>query len=559
MFSAVVGPSSQNVAMKVMHTSADGTDYAVVHHTALVEIHKHCGVPGMLIPLKAWILPSSHNLVVQYPIAVCNVQHFCCISSPPLQAVACIARSVAGSLAALHAKHFMHRDVTARNILLMESGETLLCDRSLVRRLWGRSMERNCYTPRVTALAYRAPEVLASRRPCYDERIDIWALGCVVAELLGQDLLFEFMEDETGKHMAAAVRMCGEAQWPASIKTDNNRLARVQRHLKVMSTTNMGTVKDFIMSQWMVHHSQKQCLDDAIDFVQRCLRLAPNERASAEELTRHPFCKWADKTCVQAHIRRMRKNSDDSGAREGGKASDACGELLSEMTRRAVRLPIGEAPVFRPRDIRGVDLSRRVGMARTASRLLWPAPSCPIHDRPAAWSVFATAMQIFDHAVIGMRGKELAPMPDALLTFGICVLASTREGRMHPLLHRMTTQEVGWHSQENQSDLRDAITRVLRAVRCDTNPPSLVDAALTHHHGTDLACSVSALYATSTPYLWNTSTTLRYCQTHKDDILKAFQMVSGFHPSTGARVETRIVARVRFVTSLRRRTIIAKA
>eukprot|EP00954_Amorphochlora_amoebiformis_P008324 646875-Amorphochlora_amoeboformis.AAC.1 len=35
---------------------------------------------------------------------------------------------------------------------------------------------------------YRAPEVICSSR--YDEKIDVWSAGCIIAEMLGRKELF---------------------------------------------------------------------------------------------------------------------------------------------------------------------------------------------------------------------------------------------------------------------------------------------------------------------------------------------------------------------------------
>ena len=45
-------------------------------------------------------------------------------------------------------------------------------------------------TPKVVTLWYRAPEILLGQDK-YSFNIDIWALGCVFAELILRDQLFK--------------------------------------------------------------------------------------------------------------------------------------------------------------------------------------------------------------------------------------------------------------------------------------------------------------------------------------------------------------------------------
>ena len=43
---------------------------------------------------------------------------------------------------------------------------------------------------------YRAPEVLCSWRQ-YDEQVDVWSVGCILAELMGYRPLFQGMDTHT--------------------------------------------------------------------------------------------------------------------------------------------------------------------------------------------------------------------------------------------------------------------------------------------------------------------------------------------------------------------------
>jgi serine/threonine protein kinase len=47
----------------------------------------------------------------------------------------------------------------------------------------GQGQERGVQTERVVARWYRAPEIIVMQQ--YDERSDMWSMGCVFAELLG--------------------------------------------------------------------------------------------------------------------------------------------------------------------------------------------------------------------------------------------------------------------------------------------------------------------------------------------------------------------------------------
>lgn len=80
----------------------------------------------------------------------------------------------------LHSKDIIHRDIKSCNILVNRQGIVKIADFGLSRQLIRDSL---CYTTNVVTRWYRAPELLLGERR-YDEKIDIWSIGCVLFELL---------------------------------------------------------------------------------------------------------------------------------------------------------------------------------------------------------------------------------------------------------------------------------------------------------------------------------------------------------------------------------------
>lgn len=89
-------------------------------------------------------------------------------------------RMVLAGLAHCHARWVVHRDVKPDNFLLASSGALKLADFGLARP-YG-SPDRP-FTHQVFARWYRAPELLYGST-CYGPGVDVWAAGCIFAELL---------------------------------------------------------------------------------------------------------------------------------------------------------------------------------------------------------------------------------------------------------------------------------------------------------------------------------------------------------------------------------------
>lgn len=80
-------------------------------------------------------------------------------------------------MAYLHARKILHRDIKSANILLNDEGQVKLADFGLGRKV---HLE-NVFTYKVVTLWYRAPELILGCKN-YSDKIDVWSIGCVVAE-----------------------------------------------------------------------------------------------------------------------------------------------------------------------------------------------------------------------------------------------------------------------------------------------------------------------------------------------------------------------------------------
>jgi serine/threonine protein kinase len=87
----------------------------------------------------------------------------------------------------LHSAGIIHRDLKPGNLLVNSNCVVRICDFGFARAL--ATNPKTAMTLEVVTQYYRAPELLAG---CvqYGTAIDMWATGCIVAELLGRKILF---------------------------------------------------------------------------------------------------------------------------------------------------------------------------------------------------------------------------------------------------------------------------------------------------------------------------------------------------------------------------------
>jgi len=89
-------------------------------------------------------------------------------------------------IAHCHENRVLHRDLKPQNLLINKKGQLKLADFGLARAF---GIPVNTFSNEVVTLWYRAPDVLLGSRN-YTTSIDIWSIGCIMAEMYSGRPLF---------------------------------------------------------------------------------------------------------------------------------------------------------------------------------------------------------------------------------------------------------------------------------------------------------------------------------------------------------------------------------
>lgn len=189
---------------------------------------------------------------------------------PPLR-VAQAAWQLLRGLAFLHARNVMHRDVKPENILVSANGVLKLCDFGFARGVAGPGA---VYTDYVATRWYRPPELLLADAS-YDAGVDIWAAGCVIAEMATGVPLFPGDSDmDMLAHITAA---CGALP---------QRVVETARRNPMFAGVNFTTATGDSLHTRLTSAGVPPL---AIDLIASCLRYEPLTRPSAASLLSHAY------------------------------------------------------------------------------------------------------------------------------------------------------------------------------------------------------------------------------------------------------------------------------
>ncbi|GMR39831.1 hypothetical protein PMAYCL1PPCAC_10026, partial [Pristionchus mayeri] len=163
----------------------------------------------------------------------------------------------------LHANWILHRDLKPNNLLMNAGGTVKITDFGLAR-FFGEP--NRCYTPQVVTRWYRAPELFYGART-YGVGVDMWAMGCIVAELLLRTPLF-----------------------PGDIDSDINQLLTVYKVLGTPTDEDwplMKTLPDYFHLKEQppidLRHKFSAAGDEVVQLIKGCLEFDPLKRWSASD------------------------------------------------------------------------------------------------------------------------------------------------------------------------------------------------------------------------------------------------------------------------------------
>ena len=178
------------------------------------------------------------------------------------------------ALAVLHEFGVLHRDVKPDNVFLNSHNRVVLGDLGLSRAAEGVAAGG---TAHVFTRAWRAPELLTgASKKAYTPAVDMWAAGCVLAELAAAPRVGELFPGSTSANTERA-----HGRHDAGGPTSQLRVIEA-----VLAGLNAGPPEDPLRG-WRAHFPAAP--DALLEVLRALLQHDPSKRASALDALRMPY------------------------------------------------------------------------------------------------------------------------------------------------------------------------------------------------------------------------------------------------------------------------------
>jgi len=177
------------------------------------------------------------------------------------------------ALKAMHSANVLHRDLKPSNLLLNANCDLKICDFGLARSANFSDELSGFMTEYVATRWYRAPEIMLTFKE-YTKAIDVWSVGCILAEMLSGKPLFPGRDYH--HQLTLILDMLGTPTMEDFYGIKSRRARDYIRSLPFKKRVPFS-------------HTFANANPQALDMLEKLLAFNPTKRITVEEALKHPY------------------------------------------------------------------------------------------------------------------------------------------------------------------------------------------------------------------------------------------------------------------------------
>ncbi|GAB2247694.1 hypothetical protein Droror1_Dr00007576 [Drosera rotundifolia] len=283
--------TGMDVCVKIIKNNKDFFDQSLDEIKLLKYVNKHDPADRHhLLRLYDYFYYREHLLIV-CELLKANLYEFhkfnresggeVYFTMPRLQS---ITIQVLEAIQFLHGLGLIHCDLKPENILVKSYSR---CEVKVID-LGSSCFETDHLCSYVQSRSYRAPEVILGLP--YDKKIDIWSLGCILAELCTGNVLFQ--NDSPATLLARVIGIIGPIDQDMLAKGRDTYKYITKNHMLYERNQETNRLEYLIPKKSSLRHRLPMGDQGFVDFVAYLLEVNPKKRPSASEALKHPWLSY---------------------------------------------------------------------------------------------------------------------------------------------------------------------------------------------------------------------------------------------------------------------------
>lgn len=272
--SAVHTPSGQKVAIKKI-TPFDRSMFCLrtLREIKLLRYFNHENIISILDIQRPLSLDSFHEVYLIQELMETDLHRV--IRTQTLSDDHCqyFIYQTLRALKAMHSANVLHRDLKPSNLLLNANCDLKVCDFGLARSAASTDDNFGFMTEYVATRWYRAPEIMLTFQE-YTKAIDIWSVGCILAEMLSGRPIFPGKDYHDQLTLILDVLGTPTMEDYYAIKS-----RRAREYIRSLPFKKRTLFRSLFPNANLL----------AIDLLDKMLTFNPAKRITVEEALKHPY------------------------------------------------------------------------------------------------------------------------------------------------------------------------------------------------------------------------------------------------------------------------------